>query len=83
MWTIGHIFAFYILTAILLMKLDLLTAILGLIVLAFGWETMERYMEDHNKIFKKLFKKKECWANRYVGDPIANTIGFILAYLIH
>ena len=83
-WTVVHIGTFYGLTVLFLMKLDLLTAILALIVLAYGWETVERYFEGNSKLVKKFFKgQKECWANRYVGDPIANTIGFVLAYLIH
>lgn len=82
-WSFVHAGIFYVLTIYFLMKLDLLTAILALIVLAYGWETIERYMENNNGLFKKYFKEKECWANRYIGDPLANTIGFILAYLLH
>ncbi len=79
-WTIVHISTFYVLTILFLIKLDLLTAILSLIVLAYGWETIERYLEGNSKMVKKFFKgQKECWANRYIGDPI----GFVLAYLIH
>ncbi len=82
-WSFIHAGSFYMLTVIFLVKLDLLTAILALLVLAFGWEAIERYLEEHNKLFKKYFKEKECWANRYIGDPLSNTIGFVLAYLIN
>jgi len=82
-WSAIHIGTFYVLTILFLIKLDFLTAVLALIVLAYGWETIERYLENNNKLFKKYFKEKECWANRYIGDPVANLIGFALAYLIN
>jgi hypothetical protein len=82
-WSLVHACVFYVLTILFLIKLELLTAILALIVIAYGWETIERYLENNNRIFKKYFIEKECWANRYIGDPLANAIGFILAYLIH
>ena len=82
-WSVAHAGIFYVFTILFLMKLELLTAILALIVMAYGWETIERYLENHNKTFKKYFTEKECWANRYVGDPLANLVGFILAYWIY
>ncbi len=81
-WSFVHATTFFILTKLFLIKLEIFTAILLLIVLAYGWESIERYLENQNKLFQKYFKEKECWANRYIGDPISNTIGFILAYLI-
>lgn len=56
-------------------------AILILIGLGFGWELIERVLEnwDHKK---KYFKEKEGWLNRYIGDISANVVGFLLAWFV-
>ena len=78
-WSVGHVFTYYFITKFFLMDLSFERAILILIFIAYGWELIERTLEsyDHNKRF---FKEKEGWMNRYVGDILADVVGFLLAW---
>ncbi len=82
-WTVGHIGFFFLVTRLFLMGMIFERAILVLIALGFAWEVIERILEnwDHSghKIF---FKEKEGWLNRYVGDILADVIGFLLAWFV-
>ena len=78
-WSVGHVFTFFALTEIFMVGYSLERAVLILIVLAYGWEFTERFLEnmDHHKRF---FKEKEGWKNRYIGDILCDVIGFLLAW---
>jgi hypothetical protein len=80
-WTLGHIVFFYAVTKLFLMGMIFERAILILIALGFAWELVERVLEnwDHHKRF---FKEKEGWLNRYIGDILADVVGFLLAWFI-
>lgn len=80
-WTIGHIAFFFLVTKFFLMDMPFERAILILIGLGYGWEFIERILEekDHNKRF---FKEKEGWMNRYIGDILADIIGFLMAWFL-
>ncbi len=80
-WTVGHIGLFYFITKLFLLELPFERAILILIGLGFGWEMIERILEnwDHHKRF---FKEKEGWLNRYIGDISADIAGFLMAWFV-
>jgi len=80
-WTLGHIVFFYAVTKLFLMGMIFERAILILIGLGFAWELVERVLEnwDHQK---KFFKEKEGWLNRYIGDILADVMGFLLAWFV-
>jgi hypothetical protein len=79
-WSVGHIFTYYALTKFLFLEhLPFKDAILILIFFGYSWEFVERILEnmDHHKRF---FKEKEGWMNRYMGDILADIVGFLLAW---
>ena len=80
-WTVGHIIFFFGVTRVFLMSMNFERAILVLIALGFIWEFIERILEDFVHT-KRFFKVKEGWINRYIGDIIADVIGFLLAWFI-
>jgi len=82
-WSVGHIFTYYLVTKFFLMNLSFERAILILIALGYLWELIERILEnyDHNNA-KLFFKEKEGWLNRYIGDIIADVIGFLIAWFL-
>ncbi len=80
-WTVGHIAFFFAVTKFFLLDFSFERAILFLIALGFVWEFIERVLEDYVHT-KRFFKEKEGWINRYVGDIIADIIGFLLAWFL-
>lgn len=79
-WTLGHVSLYYIVTRVLLMDLALDEAILIVLLFSFSWEFIEKGLEKNHQWFSKYIKGVECPANRWFGDPVANFIGFALAF---
>lgn len=80
-WSFGHIGFFYLVTEVFLLDYSFLEAVTILIILGYLWEIIERALEDYDGRHKKVFFiEKEGWWNRYVGDIIADIIGFLLAW---
>ena len=80
-WSFGHILFYFLFAQFVLKAFSLERALLIFVVTAYIWEFIERTMEnfDHNRK-KILFKEKECWMNRYVGDLISGLAGFLVGY---
>ena len=82
-WSVGHVGFYYLVTRLFLIHLSFERAILSLIALGYLWEFIERILENYDhKNHKLFFKEKEGWLNRYVGDIIADMIGFLLAWFV-
>ncbi len=82
-WSVGHIFTYYMITKLFLMNLAFERAILILIGLGYLWELIERILEDYDHNNHKIFfKEKEGWLNRYIGDIVADVVGFLLAWFV-
>ncbi len=82
LWSIVHIESFFLITLYFLKDLNFFVAILIFISLALGWEMIEVQLERHVPLFNKLVGKKEENINRYLGDMIADSTGFILVYVL-
>lgn len=83
-WSVGHFALYFWMTEFFLTGYSFWPVIIILIVIGYTWEIIERGLENYQpKIGKKiLFTEKEGWWNRYVGDPIANISGFMLAWFL-
>lgn len=80
-WTFGHIVLCYLVTKLFLLGMSFERAILILIAIGFAWEFIERVLEEYDH-HKRFFKEKEGWMNRYIGDILANIVGFLLAWFV-
>lgn len=80
-WSFGHAGLYLVLTKFYLYQFSLEKALLIAIIIAYGWEIIERTLEswDYNHK-KRFFKEKECWMNRYIGDVISGLLGFFIGY---
>lgn len=83
-WSFAHFFLYFGVTKLFLMDHPFWTNIVLLLALGYVWEVIERALENlEPKIgTKRFFTEKEGWWNRYVGDPIANISGFLVAWFL-
>ena len=76
-WTLVHVLSYYFYTGFFFSLFTFWLALTIMLVVSFIWEMIERYLENSSN---KWFDEKEIWYNRFVGDPLANTVGFFLSW---
>lgn len=79
-WSLGHLVLYYVLAKLFLLQFPFFTAIIILICIGYIWEVIERAFENSEHKWFRGFDEKESWANRYIGDILANISGFLLAW---
>lgn len=88
-WSLEHLLvgfiigSFFIKTKFLFTK-NIKKFVLIILILAFGWEIFEIMME-YGKVDLTIAQWKnghEHWLNRFLRDPVMNTLGSLLAYKI-
>jgi len=54
--------------------------LIGVLLLAFAWETLEHYLETGlaGELVKHWFQGVEFWANRLIADPIMLVAGYYI-----
>ncbi len=54
--------------------------LIGVLLLAFAWETLEHYLETGlaGELVKHWFQGVEFWANRLISDPIMLVAGYYI-----
>ena len=80
-FSFAHIFIWFLITRHILKKIKFPVALMSMLAIGLGFELLENELEDvKNKTIRKYYKKKEHWANRYIGDIFSNVVGFFIAY---
>ncbi len=79
-WTLAHVALGYALSRYWLNNKSLSRGLLAIVAISYLWELAEEKMEQSkHPWFKKAFREKEHWSNRYLADPLADTLGFLIA----